>query len=202
MFLFIFVPMVAFLIGAILSRALVMGKTRTTRDALLVIGVCCAYLIVAFTMPFWAALAEIIYVIFGIAAVTLIMTGIADPETQKQTPARAGCLYAFSVFVFLPLVLFTSAMRAYQAGEIASSYDGIVTAKYRSSNHAAPSIELIADSGETTTVEGVDLPAWNAIVEKRSHVAKPAWSVFGQVDGKPFRLVPQKRVFGIGPLPD
>jgi hypothetical protein len=194
-----FVPPV---LGALANQSLRSGKTRAAAFWLTVVVACISYEILAFNMPFRASWMELIHVFLGTLAVMLVMILIPLEAPTQQAPSnRAGCAQAL-VILFLPIVSFTLVGRVNQAQEIAAQYEGKVSQKYHSHNHNMPSLTLIQVDGLKTTIEGVDLPAWDAVVEGESRLNKPAWSVFGELDGKRVRIVPHRHVMFLGPFPD
>ena len=161
------------------------------------IAFCLIYEILAFNLPFRATWIELLFVAAGVAAETLVMSAI---PRDKGTGGEGGFIRALSVFL-LPFVAFTIVGRVHQAHKMAQEFDGVVYQKY-SGGHAAPSIVVGQKDGSTVSMESIDRPAWDSMVAGRSRLSKPPWSAFGQVDGKPMRILPKAKVMFLGPFPD
>jgi hypothetical protein len=162
-----------------------------------VIIVCVCYEILMSQVPFRATVLEFIYTAFGAVAVALVMTAAPIEDEAPGTRPKFGCLSTIALLL-LPIVLFTSVLRVNQAQRIAESYDGVVSQKYHSHNHGEPTL-VVRHSYDWTITVAVPSTVWDAAVEGRSHLSKPAWSAFGELDGKRMRIVPNNGLNGFYP---
>lgn len=198
-----FVPPV---LGALVNRASapIADKTRSRRYAVLVLLACIAYEVLAFRVPIRAVWSELVMSFTGAVVVVFIMLAIpleagASPKgmpRRNKSSENGGCASA-AVMLLLPLVSFTLVGRVDHAQKIGVKWNGYVVSKYRSHNHAAPSFEL--SNGDE--IEGVDRTTWDAAT-KGSRLDKPAWSAFGEMDGRHVRMVPELKVMFLGPFRD
>jgi len=189
-----------FIVGGLLSQAMIPERVRTGLFFGAVIAFCWIYEILAFSVPFRATWIELLCLGAGVAAETLVMSSIRLDRKEKKPVGQGGCLRAGSIFL-LPIVAFTIVGRVNQAQKMAEEFDGVVSQKY-SGDHGAPSIVVAQKDGSTASMEGIDPPAWNSMVEGKSRLSKPAWSAYGQVDGNALRILPKARVMFLGPFPD
>jgi hypothetical protein len=146
---------------------------------------------------------ELLGVLGGTAGLGMIMwvLGIGYFPSPPPPERGAGCLLVLTV-VFLPIVSFTTVARVHHAQMLAEKIDGMVSLKYRSSNHNVRSISVAQDDGSTLTMEGVEETTWNAVLPGSSRLKKPAWSAEGELDGKEMRVVPKGYVGFLGPFRD
>ena len=189
-----------FVIGGVLSQAMIPKRVRTGLFFGAVIAFCWIYEILAFSVPFGAIWIELLCLVAGIVAETLVMSSIPLNRKEKMPVAQGGCLRAGSVFL-LPIVAFTIVGRVNQAQKMAEEFNGLVSLKY-SGDHGAPSIVVAQKNGSTASMEGIDPPAWNSMVGGKSRLSKPAWNAFGQIDGNAMRILPKARIMFLGPFPD
>lgn len=189
-----------FIIAGLLCQWLLTARVRTGRYFGAVIEICVIYELAAFNVPFRSVWIELLCLGAGVVAETLAMSSVAPERPQTETIGYYGYLRAAPIFL-LPFVAFTIVGRVNQAQKFAKKLDGVVSQKY-SGDHGAPSIMVTQRDGSTTSIEWIDPPAWNLMRMDKSHVSKPAWSAFGQVDGKPMRIIPKAKVMFLGPFPD
>jgi hypothetical protein len=71
---------------------------------------------------------------------------------------------------------------------LAWSGQGIVRAKYRS--HGAPCLK-VETTGSLSSLEVIEASLWDRIL-LGDRLKKPAWSVFGELNGQPVRIVPRR----------
>jgi hypothetical protein len=188
-----------FVAGGLLSQALIPEKVRTGLFFVGVIILSWIFEALEFSVPFRAAWIEWVCVGVGVVAETLVMSSIRL-NVQREALAAEGCLRGGTIFL-LPIVAFTIVGRVNQAQKMAESFDGIVSQKY-SGGHGAPSIVVEQKDGSDVSMEGIDRPAWDSMVQGKSQLNKPAWNAFGLVDGKAMRVVPKAYVMFLGPFPD
>lgn len=190
-------------VAALLSQAFASDRARSGRLLIGMVAFCLGFEVLAFNMPFCSAWLELLSVLGGTAGLGMIMGALGIGYSASPPPPEkgAGCLLVLIV-AFFPIVSFTTVGRVHHAQKMAEKIDGMVSLKYRSSNHNARSISIAQDDGSTLTVEGVDEAAWNAILPGRSRLKKPAWSAEGELDGKAVRVVPKGYVMFLGPFRD
>jgi hypothetical protein len=192
-------------IGALANQFLMVGRKRTAWLVAVVVAAAIAYEILAFRIPFRSLSTEVGIAIAGTLAIVLIVAAI-PLENQSAGRRSRPQVYAHPslvlVFALLPIVSFTTVGRVSQAQKIAGNFDGVVAQTYRSHNHNVPSIVVTQSDGTTATLEGVELPTWEQLVPGRSQLRKSAWSVYGELDGRVVRVVPQAKVLFLGPFPD
>lgn len=191
------------LTGAILSQRFASDRARTGPQLIGVIAYGLAFEFLAFSIPFCSAWLEFFFVLAGTAGFGMIMwvLGIGHQPEPPGPVTGGGCLIAV-IIPLLPVVLFTTVGRVAHARKMAEEIEGIITLRYRSGNHNAPSIAVARDDGSAMTVEGVDEAMWNAVFPGRSRLKKPAWSAAGELDGKVMRVVPRGYVMFLGPFRD
>ena len=195
----------SFVLAALLGPHIMAGRKRTGWLMAVVIAACVGYEILAFRMPFRAASTELLYALAGTLALGLILMAIPFENQANGRRSKPPVYVHRSVvllFAFLPIISFTIESRVNQAQILAAKLDGVVSQAYRSHNHNVPSLVVAQADGSTVTMEGVDLPTWEQIVPGRSHLNKPAWSAYGELDGTRVRVVPWAKVFFLGPFPD
>jgi len=189
------------IVAATLSQRFPSDSARSDIQMVGVLPVCVGFGALAFSMPFRSVWLELLLVVLGTLALALIMWALGIGASKLDQRSGAGCFLVL-VIPFLPFVSFTLVGRVHQAQQLAQSVDGLVSYKYRSHNHNAPSIVVTRDDGSSVELEGVDKPMWEAIVPGTSRLKKPAWSARGQLDGQVFRIVPKGHAWFLGPFPD
>jgi hypothetical protein len=187
-----------FCLGLSVRRLWTTGERLLRVFSALAVTACVAYLYVAFSVPFEAIWIELLFAAVGIFAVVCATVATPAAAVDSQNLSKLS----LPVFFIIASVSFTMEARIDLALHLRLSLNGLVATKFFSSNHHQRSITIVGDDGLTTSVEGVDVDAWNAMVEDRSRLSKPAWSAFGEVDGKHVRVIPQRYVFFAGLLPD
>jgi hypothetical protein len=197
-----FVPPV---LGTLTCHILMVGRKRTGWLVLTVIAAVIGYEELAFRMRFRGVWTEVLYTAAGTFAVMLIFMTIPfenqDARRRSQPKVYAHPSSAL-LFFLVPVASFTLVGRVDQAQKIATTFDGVVLQAYHSRNHNVPSVVIAQADGSTAVMENVDRATWDDLVPRQSHLTKFAWSVDGELDGKPVRIVPKSKVMFLGPFPD
>lgn len=189
-----------FIVAALLSQALIPERVRTESYFGGVFVICVIYDFLVFSVPFRSVWTELLCFGAGLVTETLILSCVPSNRPQKGPVRYHGFLRA-ATFFLMPFVAFPIFGRVHQAQKMAKKLDGVVTRKY-SGDHGVPSIVVAQRDGSTASIEGVDPSAWNLMRMEKSRLTKPAWSAFGQIDGKPMRIIPKAKVMFLGPFPD
>ena len=188
-----------FIIGVLLSHALIPERVRTESFFGGVIVICIIYDFLVFSVPFRSVWTELLCLGAGIVTETLTLSSVPSNRPEKEPVRYGGYLRAATIFL-MPFVAFPIVGRVNQAQKMAKKLDGVVQ-KY-SGDHGVPSIFVTQQDGSTASIEGIDPLTWNLIHQGKSHLSKPAWSAFGQLDGKPMRVLPKAKVMFLGPFPN
>lgn len=144
------------------------------------------YEVLAFKLPFRSLWAEFACAIAGTLTIALIFT-VFPFEGQRDGPRWLRAASVLLLIPLLPIISFTLVGRVNQAQKIAVQCDGIVSQTYRS--RGIPSLVVTQADGSTVTMDNVDRATWEHVVPGRSHLKKPAWSVDGELDQRPVRIV-------------
>lgn len=190
------------MLGVLASQHFMAGRKRTGWHVSAVFTAVIIYENVAFRMPFRGVTNELLYTAMGTLTVVLIFMAIpfenqASGRSGQQVDAHPSVAL---VYFLLPVASFTLVGRVVHAQQIAARFAGVVIESYHS-HHAASIIVKQAD-GSAVTVEDVERTTWDRLVPGRSHLAKSAWSVYGELDGRPVRVVHPAKVMFLGPFPD
>lgn len=188
------------IIGMLLSQSLIPERVRTESFFSGVFVICVIYDFLVFSVPFQSVWTELLCFGAGVLTETLVLSSIPSERPEKGPVQYRGYLRAATIFL-MPLVAFPIVGRVHQAQKMAKKFDGVVYRKY-SGDHGVPSIVVTQPDGSSTSLEGIDVPAWNVMFSGKSHLSKPAWSAFGHVDGKSMRILPKTKVMFLGPFPD
>lgn len=189
----------SFIVGGLLSQ-LIPEKVRTESFFGGVFVICVIYDFLVFNVPFRSVWTELLCLGAGVVTETLVLSCVPSNRPKKGPIRYRGFLRA-ATFFLMPFVAFPIVGRAHQAQKMAKEIDGIVSQRY-SGDHGVPSIVVAQRDGSSTSIEGIDPLAWNQMFPGKSRLIKPAWSVFGQIDGKPIRILPKAKVMFLGPFPD
>ncbi len=94
---------------------------------------------------------------------------------------RRNVIRAIPVFVLTALLCMDSSHRAFEVERIMWEFEGVITKKYRSTNHLALSIEVEAQ--ELKQYEYIDESFWD-IVNEGDYIKKEKFSLYALLNGE------------------
>jgi len=167
-------------------------------------------LFLLYHVRFFSLWCELLLAVFCTVTIPPLMLALFQDKGQNESSPQSskeisnagcirGCLYALLLLALFVSIEFSAFSRVLHAQHLAEDLEGLVVYKYRSRNHAQPTIVVSGSHGKDT-LEGVYLPAWDVISSGKSMLKKPAWSAFGTIDGVSYRIV-QREGF-LAKLPD
>lgn len=133
----------------------------------------------------WFFLYAPVFPLFGILAVMIGIRAKQDTPTKRTKAILSMCLIPL---LCLPTLATLQYNRDSYVQKLRLQIDGSVVEKYRSRNHAAPSLRIQSATGDVSELDGILTEAWKEI-SVGDQIQKTSWSESAVINGRPTHLI-------------
>jgi hypothetical protein len=199
-----FLTLTLYAIPALIGMLLAHRMKSAVIAFLLALGAVVVIHAVALKAPFdslmWEPLVALAAFFFSIP-VFLFVFNVTRRFPTSGTPTTGRDLVRFGVcvVVILPLLMFGLLMPLTERWRYATTVrwacDGPIVEKYRSHNHAAPTLVVLNDNGhQRVVIEGIPAETWER-AQVNDHLVKMRGHTTGMLDGARVGLIPPRAHF-------